>query len=84
MRLQMLTGPTSDGKKFDIIMDCTSYTPSSEVPMQWFKFFIELLPVDVRQHFGTARLLNSNLAILRFLRKLYVICSGKLHASLFI
>ena len=71
-----MTSPAVDNKTFDIIMDCTSYSSFSEIPMQWFKFFIELAPSDLRSRFSTAYILNCNLAMQRFLRKLYNICSG--------
>lgn len=44
--------------------------------MQWFKFFVEMAPFDLRQRFRTAHILNCNIHMQRFLRKLYNICSG--------
>ncbi|KAH8118768.1 hypothetical protein DFH11DRAFT_1839273 [Phellopilus nigrolimitatus] len=71
-----LSSPGNDTKSFELIIDCTNYTTASEIPMQWFKFFIELTPSDVRARLRTAHILNCNLPMQRFLRKLYNICSG--------
>ncbi|KAI5118442.1 hypothetical protein M0805_000576 [Coniferiporia weirii] len=71
-----LMAPKSDRKSFELIVDCTNYTTASEIPMQWFKFFIELTPSDLRSRFSAAHILNCNLPMQRFLRKLYNICSG--------
>ncbi|KAL5507799.1 IRA2 [Sanghuangporus vaninii] len=65
-----------ENKQIELIVDCTNYTTASEIPMQWFKFFIELTPSDLRSRFKSAYILNCNLPMQRFLRKLYNICSG--------
>lgn len=63
-------------KSFEIIVDCTNYTTMSEVPMQWFKFFLETTPSDMRERFKMLHILNCNQHMAKFLRKLYNICSG--------
>ena len=68
--------PVHDGKPIELIVDCTNYTTASEIPMQWFKFFIELTPSDLRARFSNVHILNCNLPMQRFLRKLYNICAG--------
>ena len=74
---KVISSPLIQDKEFEIVIDCTSYTTASEIPMQWFKYFIELVPSDIRERFRTAHLMNCNQAMQRFLRKLYNICSGK-------
>ena len=66
----------AERKAFELIVDCTNYTTASEIPMQWFKFFLELTPSDLRSRFLCAYILNCNWPMSRFLRKLYNICSG--------
>lgn len=73
---QTTMGPTREHRQIELIIDCTNYTTASEIPMQWFKFFIELTPSDLRSRFRSAYILNCNLPMQRFLRKLYNICSG--------
>lgn len=77
---KLLTNPSNVGKDFEVVLDCTNYTTASEIPMQWFKFFVELTPYDLRIRFRTTRILNCNLHMQRFLRKLYNICSGMIFA----
>ncbi|KAG9015978.1 Ras GTPase activating protein ira2 [Tulasnella sp. 427] len=64
------TGP------FDIIVDCTGFTSSSEVPIQWYKFLIELVPSDILQRWSTTYILNPNTYCQKYLRKLYHLFSG--------
>ncbi|KAG8959528.1 Ras GTPase activating protein ira2 [Tulasnella sp. 419] len=61
---------------FDIIIDCTSFTSSAEVPIQWFKFFIELAPSDLVHRWANAYILNANFYAIKFMRKLYHSFSG--------
>lgn len=61
---------------FEIILDCTSFASTSEVPVQWLKFCIEIIPLDVRQRFMTTYILNPNALTQRYLRRLYNISAG--------
>ncbi|KAG8981934.1 Ras GTPase activating protein ira2 [Tulasnella sp. 425] len=61
---------------FDIIIDCTGFSSSSEVPIQWFKFLIELVPSDILQRWSTTYILNPNTYCQKYLRKLYHLFSG--------
>ncbi|KAG9027475.1 Ras GTPase activating protein ira2 [Tulasnella sp. JGI-2019a] len=61
---------------YDIIIDCTSFSPSSEIPVQWFKFFLELVPEDLAQRWATAYILNPNAYAQKFFRKLYYLYNG--------
>lgn len=74
--LQTMMTQAHDSREIELIVDCTNYTTASEIPMQWFKYFIELAPSDLRSRCGTVHILNCNLPMQRFLRKLYNICSG--------
>ena len=69
--------PGHDDKNFEVIVDCTNYSTMSEVPMQWFKFFLETTPSDLRERFKILHLLNCNQHMTKLLRKLYNICSGE-------
>ncbi|KAF8592239.1 hypothetical protein K439DRAFT_1626245 [Ramaria rubella] len=66
---------------FDVIIDCTAFTSASEVPISWCKLCLEHMPLDLRQRFDTAYILNSNPAAQKFLRKLYHVCSNVKFAS---
>ncbi|KIO22012.1 hypothetical protein M407DRAFT_28426 [Tulasnella calospora MUT 4182] len=61
---------------FDVIIDCTGFSSSSEVPIQWFKFLIELVPSDILQRWSTTYILNPNTYCQKYLRKLYHLFSG--------
>ncbi|KIJ57137.1 hypothetical protein M422DRAFT_219023 [Sphaerobolus stellatus SS14] len=56
---------------FDLVVDCTDFSATSEIPISWYKKFLEHLPLDVRQHLETVYILNPNSAALKFFRKLY-------------
>ncbi|KAG8905759.1 Ras GTPase activating protein ira2 [Tulasnella sp. 403] len=70
-----LMSAESNGQ-FDLIVDCTSFTSTSEVPIQWFKFFLELAPWDFIQRWSTTYILNPNTYSQKFLRKLYHLFSS--------
>ncbi|KAG8886533.1 Ras GTPase activating protein ira2 [Tulasnella sp. 331] len=61
---------------YDVIIDCTSFSSSSEIPVQWFKFFMELVPNDLGQRWATAYILNPNAYAQKFFRKLYFMYNG--------
>jgi len=56
-----------------VVIDCTGFTTSSEIPLLWLKVFFERCPQDFVQGFSRAFILNANNAALKFLRKLYYI-----------
>ena len=64
-------------RDFDIILDCTSFTSKSEVPLQWLKYCAEVIPADIRVRFSTARILNANSLTQKYLRRLYNISAGE-------
>lgn len=74
--LKTLTAPAYATRYFDIIVDWTSFSTSSQVPFQWLKYCIEMFPLDVRQRFLTTYLLNPNAAAHKYLRRLYNITAG--------
>lgn len=66
----------TEEREFDVIIDCTGFTTTSEIPLLWFKIFLELVPVDLVTRFSRCFILNPNNAAAKFLRKLYHICGG--------
>ena len=64
-------------RDFDIILDCTSFTSKSEVPLQWLKYCAEVIPSDIRVRFSTTRILNPNTLTQKYLRRLYNISAGE-------
>ena len=75
--LQLLRSPGTDGRTFEVVLDCTDFTGSSEVPLQWFKFSVEIIPRDVRERFSAVHIVNPNVLLQRYLRKLYNVCAGR-------
>lgn len=67
-----------DSLDIELVIDSTNYASSSEFPIEWCKFFIDLMPSDMRARFKVAYVLNCNMTMQRFLRKLYNVCSGEL------
>ena len=76
--LQILTSETYCSRSFDLILDCTSFNSSSEIPLQWLKYCAELIPSDIRKRFAVARILNPNTLMQKFMRRLYNISAGML------
>lgn len=76
--LQILTSETYRSRSFDLILDCTSFNSSSEIPLQWLKYCAELIPSDIRERFCVARILNPNTLMQKFMRRLYNISAGTL------
>ncbi|KAI0065862.1 hypothetical protein BV25DRAFT_1988944 [Artomyces pyxidatus] len=75
-----LTSAAYGDREFDIIFDWTSFSSSSQVPIQWLKYCIEMIPSDIRSRFETAYILNPNAAAHKYLRRLYNITAG-MHLS---
>ena len=74
---QTLTSPSVvNAQSFEIIFDWTSFSSSSQVPMQWLKYCIEIIPSDFRQKFETAYILSPNAAAVKYLRRLWNITAG--------
>lgn len=73
---QTLESPIYENRLFEIILDCTSFTSLSEIPVQWIKYYTELIPSDVRQRFMTTYILNPNALTQRYLRRMYNISAG--------
>jgi neurofibromin 1 len=66
----------SKSGNFDVVIDCTGFTMTSEIPLLWLKVFLERCPLEFVQGFSRAFLLNVNNAAAKFLRKLYHISAG--------
>lgn len=66
----------SSSGNFDVVIDCTGFTSSSEIPFLWLKVFLERCPLEFVQGFSRAFILNANNAAAKFLRKLYHISAG--------
>lgn len=74
---QTLTSPSVvNAQSFEIIFDWTSFSSSSQVPMQWLKYCIEIIPSDFRQKFETAYILSPNAAAVKYIRRLWNITAG--------
>jgi hypothetical protein len=74
----MLTSTAYEDQMYEIILDCTSFTSVSEVPVQWLKFCTELIPSDIRKRLLTTYVLNPNALTQRYLRRLYNVSAGEL------
>ncbi|KAF9238786.1 hypothetical protein BU15DRAFT_88233 [Melanogaster broomeanus] len=74
--LKTLTSSEYANKLYEIILDCTSFTSTSEIPVQWLKTCSQLIPVDVRQRFINGYILNANSLTHRYLRRMYNISAG--------
>ncbi|KAF8450670.1 hypothetical protein L210DRAFT_3520995 [Boletus edulis BED1] len=74
--LKTLTSPEYGSRQYEIILDCTSFTSTSEIPVQWLKTCTQLIPVDVRQRFMNGYFLNANSLTQRYLRRVYNISAG--------
>ena len=72
-----LQSDTYRSRNFDIILDCTSFTSKSEVPLQWLKYCAEIIPADICGRFSTTRILNPNALSQKYLRRLYNTSAGK-------
>ncbi|CAA7259350.1 unnamed protein product [Cyclocybe aegerita] len=74
--LKTLNSESYRSRSFDIILDCTSFTANSEVPLQNLKYCAELIPLDIRSRFAATRILNPNTLTQKYLRRLYNISAG--------
>ncbi|TFK62722.1 hypothetical protein BDN72DRAFT_964371 [Pluteus cervinus] len=73
---KLLALPNYRDRQFEIILDCTSFTSISEVPLQWLKYCAELIPSDLRFRFATTHILNPNALTQKYLRRLYNVSAG--------
>jgi len=74
--LILLQVMATEEREYDVLIDCTGFTATSEIPLLWFKIFLELVPMDLVERFSRCFILNPNNAAAKFLRKLYHICGG--------
>lgn len=63
---------------FDLIVDFTGFTASSEIPLSWVRTLIEITPSEIPKRFRDLYLVNINAAAQAFLRKLYYLSPGML------
>ncbi|KAF8638594.1 hypothetical protein AX17_002135 [Amanita inopinata Kibby_2008] len=63
-------------RNYELILDCTSFTSISEVPLQWLKYCAELIPSDIRSRFVRTHILNPNALMQKYLRRLYNVAAG--------
>ncbi|KAL0949203.1 hypothetical protein HGRIS_009281 [Hohenbuehelia grisea] len=71
-----LTSPEHDERSFEFIVDCTYFTSGSEIPLQWVKYAVELIPSDIRSRIQITHILNPNAQTQRYLRRLCNVCAG--------
>jgi hypothetical protein len=75
--LQTLTLPAYESRQYEIILDCTSFTSISEIPVQWLKFCTELIPSDIRKRLLATHILNPNSLTQRYLRRFHNLSAGR-------
>ncbi|PCH40763.1 hypothetical protein WOLCODRAFT_88808 [Wolfiporia cocos MD-104 SS10] len=68
---KILTSPNNADRDFDFVVDFTSFTLASQLPVQWVKFAYEVIPSDIRARFRTMHILSPNFLALKYLRRLY-------------
>ncbi|KAF7432844.1 Ras GTPase activating protein ira2 [Pleurotus ostreatus] len=73
---KILAQPVYEDRRVEIIIDCTSFTSVSEIPLQWIKMSAELIPQDIRVRLVATHILNPNANTVRYLRRLCNVCSG--------
>ncbi|KAF8559154.1 hypothetical protein OG21DRAFT_1570167 [Imleria badia] len=76
LKASTLTSSEYGKRHYEIILDCTSFTSTSEIPVQWLKTCSQLIPMDVRQRFMNGYFLNANSLTQRYLRRVYNISAG--------
>jgi hypothetical protein len=64
-------------RQFSLIFDWTSFGSTSQIPMQWLKYCIEMVPIDIKLRFDTSYLLNLNSAGHQYLRRVYNVTAGE-------
>jgi hypothetical protein len=64
------------GEEFDIIFDFTSFTARSRLPNEWLRLALGLLPLDIRQKWRSAFVLNVSDDAKSFLRHVLYLVSG--------
>ncbi|KAG8749958.1 Ras GTPase activating protein ira2, partial [Ceratobasidium sp. 428] len=62
---------SSNTASFDLILDCTAFSATSEIPTQWINEFVEVTPFDFVERLRTIYIVNPNNMAQKFLRKLY-------------
>ncbi|KAF8681504.1 GTPase-activator protein for Ras-like GTPases [Rhizoctonia solani] len=66
----------SNSAAFDLILDCTAFSATSEIPTQWINEFVEVTPFDFVERLRTIYIVNPNQLAQKFLRKMYHRFSG--------
>lgn len=59
-----------------MILDYTSFSFASQLPVQWIKFAYEVTPADIRKRFRTTYILTPNTLAVKSLRRTYNLTSG--------
>ncbi|KAG6849386.1 hypothetical protein H0H93_008893 [Arthromyces matolae] len=73
---QTLSLSIYEDRTFDVVLDCTSFTSLSEIPVQALKYCAELVPSDILSRFRTTHILNANALTQKYLRRLYNVTAG--------
>jgi hypothetical protein len=73
---KVLNSSFYSSSQFDLVIDCTSLTQASELPIQWLKHFAEIIPLDVQERFMVTYILNPNFTAQKYMRRLYNISAG--------
>ncbi|CAE6527674.1 unnamed protein product, partial [Rhizoctonia solani] len=67
---------SSNNEPYDLIVDCTAFSATSEIPTQWINEFVEITPYDFVERLQTVYIVNPNQLAQKFLRKMYHRFSG--------
>ncbi|KAG6336483.1 hypothetical protein ID866_2597 [Astraeus odoratus] len=79
--LKTLTAPEYGRKNYEIILDCTSFTTTSEIPIQWMNTCSQLIPFDIRERFTGFYILNANSLTQKYLRRMYNVSAALEHPA---
>lgn len=73
---KVLGSPAYVNREFEMILDYTSFSFASQLPVQWIKFAYEVTPADIRKRFRTTYVLTPNTLAVKSLRRTYNLTSG--------
>jgi hypothetical protein len=73
---QTIASALDEQRQYHIVVDCTSFSSSSELPFQWIQRFVELLPLDLREHFDGISFLLPNATAINYIRRIDYLSAG--------
>ncbi|TRM67484.1 hypothetical protein BD626DRAFT_544948 [Schizophyllum amplum] len=75
--LKLILPASHDPRDVELIFDCTAFSPTSEIPLQWLSFCLDLVPSDVISRIKGNYILNPNQVFVKYMRKLYNMTGDK-------